>query len=52
VTTAQLQQIASLIGGLRVSVGDLLGLTDARLAHEMLSGKPHKAGKIVLNVMP
>ncbi|HVY54737.1 MAG TPA: hypothetical protein VHC46_03180 [Thermodesulfobacteriota bacterium] len=30
------------------NVGEVLPLTDARLAHEMLAGKPHKRGKIVL----
>jgi hypothetical protein len=31
-------------------VGDVLPLGEARIAHEMLAGKPHKRGKIVLTV--
>jgi hypothetical protein len=30
--------------------GEVLPLDDARLAHEMLAGTPHKRGKIVLTV--
>jgi D-arabinose 1-dehydrogenase-like Zn-dependent alcohol dehydrogenase len=30
--------------------GDVLPLSDARVAHEMLAGKPHKPGKIVLAI--
>jgi NADPH:quinone reductase-like Zn-dependent oxidoreductase len=37
-------------GELRTRVGDVLPLTDAHVAHEMLAGKPHKRGKIVLRV--
>ncbi len=50
VTASRLEQIARLIdaGALRTSVGDVLPLADAHLAHEMLAGKPHKRGKIVL----
>lgn len=50
VTAARLQQIAALIeaGDLTTSVGEVLPLSEARLAHEMLAGKPHKRGKIVL----
>ena len=50
VTASRLEQIAKLIdaGALSTSVGDVLPLADARLAHEMLAGKPHKRGKIVL----
>jgi NADPH:quinone reductase-like Zn-dependent oxidoreductase len=52
VSSAILEQIASLIeaGELSTRIGDVLPLTDARIAHEMLAGKPHKPGKIVLRV--
>ena len=52
VSSRRLEQIASLIdaGELTTSVGDVLPLADARLAHEMLAGKPHKRGKIILTI--
>ena len=52
VSSRLLEQIASLIeaGELTTRVGDVLPLSDARIAHEMLAGKPHKPGKIVLRV--
>src|ERR671912_341670 len=52
VSTRRLEQIAALFeaGELRTRVGDVLPLGDARVAHEMLAGKPHKPGKIVLAV--
>jgi NADPH:quinone reductase-like Zn-dependent oxidoreductase len=52
VTSHHLEQIAALIeaGELTTSVGDVLPLSAARIAHEMLAGKPHKRGKIVLTV--
>jgi NADPH:quinone reductase-like Zn-dependent oxidoreductase len=52
VSSQRLEQIASLIdaGKLATSVGDVLPLSDARIAHEMLAGMPHKRGKIVLSV--
>ena len=52
VSTRRLERIAALLkaGELRTRVGDVLPLTDARVAHEMLAGKPHKRGKIVLTV--
>jgi NADPH:quinone reductase-like Zn-dependent oxidoreductase len=55
VTTQHLTEIASLIddGKLRVRVGAVLPLTDAREAHLMLEGvRPHPRGKIVLSVGP
>ncbi len=54
VTTEGLTRIADLIdsGQLSTNVGDVLPLAEARLAHEMLAGKPHKRGKIVLAVDP
>jgi len=52
VTSEVLTGIADLLdsGQLRTSVGEVLPFADARLAHEMLAGKPHKRGKIVLVV--
>jgi NADPH:quinone reductase-like Zn-dependent oxidoreductase len=52
VSSRRLDDVAALIeaGELRTRVGDVLPLADARLAHEMLAGKPHKPGKIVLAV--
>ena len=51
-SSERLERIASLIeaGELATSVGDVLPLSAARTAHEMLAGKPHKRGKIVLAV--
>jgi hypothetical protein len=37
-------------GQLTMNVGEALSLDEARPAHEMLVGKPHKRGKIVLAV--
>jgi NADPH:quinone reductase-like Zn-dependent oxidoreductase len=50
VTTARLKRIAGLFesGKLSTHVGTVLPLEDARVAHEMLEGAPHKPGKIVL----
>jgi NADPH:quinone reductase-like Zn-dependent oxidoreductase len=52
VTTARLNRIAELFESatLATNVGTVLPLEDARLAHEMLGGAPHRRGKIVLNV--
>ena len=52
VSSQRLEQVAALIEGgeLTTNVGDVLPLSSARLAHEMLAGKPHKRGKIVLTV--
>jgi NADPH:quinone reductase-like Zn-dependent oxidoreductase len=52
VTTKGLTKIADLIdsGRLKTHVGEVLPLAEASLAHEMLAGKPHKRGKIVLSV--
>jgi NADPH:quinone reductase-like Zn-dependent oxidoreductase len=51
VSSGLLTQIAHLIeaGELRTSVGDVLPLREARTAHEMLAGKRHQRGKIVLD---
>jgi NADPH:quinone reductase-like Zn-dependent oxidoreductase len=50
VTVAGLTQIADLLdaGQLTTHVGEVLPFAEARLAHAMLAGKPHKRGKIVL----
>jgi NADPH:quinone reductase-like Zn-dependent oxidoreductase len=50
VTTARLNKITELFdsGKLVTDVGTVLPLEEARVAHEMLGGAPHKRGKIVL----
>ena len=52
VTTERLNKITELFdnGKLLTDVGTVLQLGEARTAHEMLEGAPHKRGKIVLNV--
>jgi NADPH:quinone reductase-like Zn-dependent oxidoreductase len=52
VSSRRLEQLAALIdaGELTTTVGDVLPLAEARTAHEMLAGKPHKRGKIVLTM--
>jgi NADPH:quinone reductase-like Zn-dependent oxidoreductase len=52
VTTARLNRITELFdnGKLVTDVGTVLPLEEARIAHEMLAGAPHKRGKIVLKV--
>lgn len=52
ITTALLSKITELFDGGRLltDVGTVLPLSDARLAHEMLGGAPHKRGKIVLRI--
>jgi len=52
VTTARLNVITELFesGKLLPHVGTVLPLDQARVAHEMLAGAPHKRGKIVLQV--
>ena len=52
VRTEDLIKIAGLLdaGRLTINVGEVLPLSKARIAHEMLDGKPHKRGKIVLAV--
>jgi NADPH:quinone reductase-like Zn-dependent oxidoreductase len=52
VTTARLNKITGLFdsGQLGADVGTVLPLEQARLAHEMLGGAPHKRGKIVLRI--
>lgn len=52
VTAARLNKITELFdsGKLVADVGTVLPLEEARLAHEMLEGAPHKRGKIVLSM--
>jgi NADPH:quinone reductase-like Zn-dependent oxidoreductase len=52
VTTARLNKVTELFdsGKLVTDVGTVLPLEEARVAHEMLGGAPHKRGKIVLSI--
>jgi NADPH:quinone reductase-like Zn-dependent oxidoreductase len=52
VTTARLNKITELFdsGKLVTNIGTVLPLVEARTAHEMLGGAPHKRGKIVLSI--
>jgi NADPH:quinone reductase-like Zn-dependent oxidoreductase len=53
VNTGQLTEIAAMFerGQLTIPVGDVLPLTEARAAHEMMAGsRPHSRGKIVLSM--
>ena len=52
VTTARLNEISRLFDSrkLATNVGSVLPLEQARTAHEMLRGQPHKRGKIVLSI--
>ena len=52
VATERLNKITELFesGKLATNVGTVLPLEQARTAHEMLGGKPHERGKIVLNI--
>ena len=52
VSSRRLEEIAALseAGELATRVGDVLPLGEARIAHEMLAGRRHKRGKIVLRV--
>ena len=49
-----LEKISKLIdnGELTTQVGEVLPLESARIAHEMLAGRPHNRGKIVLAMKP
>jgi NADPH:quinone reductase-like Zn-dependent oxidoreductase len=51
VTNSKLNDIRELLdrGDLATQVGTVLPLEQARIAHEMLAGAPHKRGKIVLS---
>jgi NADPH:quinone reductase-like Zn-dependent oxidoreductase len=52
VTTTRLNVLSELFdaGKLRAQLGSVLPLAEARQAHEMLAGAPHKRGKIVLEL--
>ena len=52
VTTERLDKLTDLFnaGKLLPRVGTVLPLEDARAAHRMLAGAPHKPGKIVLHI--
>jgi NADPH:quinone reductase-like Zn-dependent oxidoreductase len=52
VTTERLTKLAELIdaGTLKTEVGEVLWLDEARKAHEMLEGAPHRRGKIVIKI--
>jgi len=52
VTTARLNTITELFESSKLvtDVGTVLSLEDARAAHEMLGGAPHRRGKIVLRL--
>lgn len=52
VTTAGLDEISGMLDSRAIvtHVGSVLPLENARTAHEMLAGAPHKHGKIVLSV--
>jgi len=52
VTTERLQILSALFedGKISARTGSVLPLAQARVAHEMLGGAPHKKGKIVLQV--
>jgi len=51
VTMTRLSKLAGLLDSRKLStdVGSVLPLEEARRAHEMLAGAPHKRGKIVLS---
>lgn len=53
VTSQRLRTVTSLFETRRISarVGSVLPLAEARSAHEMLAGAPHKNGKIVLQLL-
>jgi NADPH:quinone reductase-like Zn-dependent oxidoreductase len=53
VTTDRLEKLTALFedGKITARVGSVLPLSQARHAHEMLAGAPHRPGKIVLQVM-
>jgi NADPH:quinone reductase-like Zn-dependent oxidoreductase len=52
VTTEALNSVTALLdaGKLKTTVGKVPSLAEVRSAHEMVDGKPHKRGKIVLKV--
>ncbi|MBV9585731.1 MAG: NADP-dependent oxidoreductase [Alphaproteobacteria bacterium] len=52
VTRDRLDRISAMVlrATLNLPVGEVLDLADAKIAHRMLDGAPHKPGKIVLKV--
>ena len=54
VTAERFQEIDELIdaGRLKTEVGEVLWLDEARRAHEMIEGAPHRRGKIILKTRP
>jgi len=52
VTTERLHAVTDLFDNCKISarVGSVLPLAEARRAHQMLAGAPHKPGKIVLEL--
>jgi NADPH:quinone reductase-like Zn-dependent oxidoreductase len=52
ITTERLREIAGRIdaGELKTEVGEVFWLDEARKAHEMLEGGPHRRGKIVIKI--
>lgn len=52
VTSERLSRIAGLLdaGQLETNVGEVFALAEARIAHQMLAGRSHRRGKIVLAV--
>lgn len=52
VTTERLRTLSKLFedGSISARIGSILPLAQARIAHEMLAGAPHKPGKIMLQV--
>jgi NADPH:quinone reductase-like Zn-dependent oxidoreductase len=54
ITAARLNLLTKLFEEAKLSarVGSILPLQDARTAHYMLAGAPHKRGKIVLEMTP
>lgn len=52
VTRDRLDRISAMVerGALNLAVGEVLDLADAKIAHHMLDGAPHRPGKIVLKV--
>lgn len=53
VTSGRLRTVTRLFEEGRISarVGSVLPLAQARTAHEMLAGAPHKKGKIILELI-
>jgi NADPH:quinone reductase-like Zn-dependent oxidoreductase len=52
VRRAALNELGALFadGALQANIGEVLPLAEASLAHEMLAGRPHRRGKIVLEI--